>query len=105
MIVPEVLAQVSLMPTEHGGRLTSICSGEYRAVLGVEAGHFSARWVVPVEELVPGGRSGLFGIQFLVPEAALPHFTKGTEFSVWEGSVIGQGRIIEAPVVESYGSP
>lgn len=73
----------------------SICSGEYRSVVGIDSKNFSARWVVPVEtELAPGGCAGTFGIQFLFPEAALPHFKVGAAFTVWEGKEIGSGRVL-----------
>jgi hypothetical protein len=90
-----MVAELRLHPSESAGRLSSICSGEYRGVLGVDSEHFSARWNIPVgEELVPGGRSVTFGIQFLFPEAALPHFKVGAAFTVWEGKEIGSGRVI-----------
>jgi hypothetical protein len=93
--VPDIVAELQLHPSEPAGRLSSICSGEYRGVLGIDSEHFSARWVIPVgAELAPGGRSGTFGIQFLLPEAALPHFKVGAAFTVWEGKEIGSGRVI-----------
>jgi hypothetical protein len=93
--VADIVAEIRLHPTEVNGRLSSICSGEYRCVLGIDSQHFSARWIVPVgEELAPGGRPSTFGIQFLVPEAALPHFKVGAAFTVWEGKEIGSGRVL-----------
>jgi hypothetical protein len=93
--VPDIVAELRLHPGEANGRLSSICAGEYRGVLGIDSEHFSARWVVPVGEgLVPGGRTGTFGIQFLVPEAALPHFKVGAAFTIWEGREIGCGRVV-----------
>jgi len=93
--VPDIVAELRLHPSEANGRLLSICAGEYRGVLGIDSEHFSARWVVPVgEELSPGGRAGTFGIQFLFPEVALPHFKVGAAFTVWEGREIGSGRVL-----------
>jgi hypothetical protein len=92
---PHIVVELRLHPSEPSGRLSSICSGEYRGVLGIGSEHFSARWVVPVgEELVPGGRAGTFGVQFLFPEAALPYFKVGAAFTVWEGKEIGSGRVL-----------
>lgn len=94
-VEPDVIAEITLAPTESDGRLSSISSGEYRGVLGVGAQHFSVRWFVPTSSaLVPCGRSGTFGVQFLVPEAALPYFQLGTSFSVWEGRDIGSGVVL-----------
>lgn len=93
--VPDIIAELRLYPSEPNGRLSSICSGEYRGVLGIGSEHFSARWVVRVgEELVPGGRAGTFGIRFLFPETALPHFTVGATFTVCEGKEIGSRRVL-----------
>lgn len=94
--IADIIAELLLLPTEAKGRLTSICSGEHRGVLGVGSEHFSVRWFVPVgEELTPGGCSETFGIQFLFPEAALPYFKVGSKFTVWEGREIGSGRVLK----------
>lgn len=93
--VPDIVAELRLYPSEPAGRLSSICSGEYRGVLGIGSERFSARWVVPVgEEIAPGERGGTFGIPFLFPEAALPHFKVGAAFTGWEGKEIGSGRVL-----------
>ena len=93
--VPHVVVELRLHPSEPDGRLSSICSGEYRGILGIGSEHFSARWAVPIgEELAPGGRAGTFGIEFLFPENALPHFKVGAAFTVWEGKEIGSGRVL-----------
>ena len=95
-ITPEIIVEVTLSPTEEGGRLNSITSGVYRGLLSVASGSFSVRWFVPTStSLAPGGRSGTFGVQFLVPEAALPNFPVGASFSVWEESDIGSGVVLE----------
>jgi hypothetical protein len=94
-IKPEIVVELSLASPENGGRLSSMVTGEYRGVLGVDDKHFSVRWFVPVAGLDPGGSSGTLGVQFLNPEAALPHFPVGAKFSVWEGRVIGSGRVLE----------
>ena len=96
LIAPEIIAEIMLSPTEEGGRLSSITDGVYRGVLSVAAGLFSVRWFVPTStSLVPGGRSGTFGVQFLAPEPALPSFPVGTSFSLWEGRDIGSGVVLQ----------
>ena len=55
----DIIAELQLLPTEAGGRLSSITAGEYRGVVGVGSEHFSVRWFIPADEsLVPGGRTG-----------------------------------------------
>lgn len=73
----------------------AILHGEYRGVLGVGSANFSVRFFVPLESGFSPSQTQQFGVQFLVPEAALPHFPVGAKFSVWEGRVIGNGRVLE----------
>jgi len=55
----------------------------------------SVRFFVPYEDGISPGETRLFGVQFLFPEAALPFFSPGTPFTVWEGKVIGHGIVRE----------
>ncbi len=94
-VTPEVVVEITLLSSEAGGRNGAILRGEYRGVLGIGSDNFSVRFFVPLEGgLLPNQRT-IFGVQFLVPEAALPHFAVGTTFTVWEGKVIGNGRVLE----------
>jgi hypothetical protein len=56
---------------------------------------FSVRFFVPFIDGFSPNQTHRLGVQFLVPEAALQHFPTGAEFSVWEGRVIGSGRVVE----------
>jgi hypothetical protein len=92
---PEISVDITFLPTANGGRKGPILAGEYRGVLGVGAEHFSVRFFVPYEDGIAPGESKVFGVQFLVPKIALPLFTPGTRFPVWEGKVIGHGSVRE----------
>ncbi len=94
-VAPEIVVEITLLPPEAGGRTGAIPEGEYRGVLGVGSENFSVRFFVPLENGFSPNQTQQFGVQFLVPEAALPYFPVGTEFSVWEGRVIGKGRVVE----------
>jgi len=94
-VTPEIVVEITLLPSEAGGRKGTILQGEYRGVLGVGSENFSVRFFVPFEDGFSPNQTQRFGVQFLVPEAALPHFTVGTAFTVWEGRVIGNGRVLE----------
>ncbi len=94
-VKPEITVEISLLPTEGGGRQSSISEGEYRGILGVGNENFSVRFFVPLQDGLTPGASGKFGVQFLFPEAALPHFPVGTTFTVWEGKIIGNGKVLE----------
>ncbi|MEW9900965.1 hypothetical protein ABWL39_20285 [Chitinivorax sp. PXF-14] len=93
-ITPEIVVEITFLSTEEGGRQGQILGGEYRGILGVGNEHFSVRFFVPLEGSTLGSVQR-FGVQFLVPQAALPHFPVGASFSVWEGKVIGHGKVLE----------
>lgn len=94
-VVPEIVVEITLLPSEAGGREGVIRQGEYRGVLGIGRENFSVRFFVPRSDGFAPSQVQRFGVQFLVPETALSHFPVGTEFTVWEGRVIGNGRVLE----------
>lgn len=103
-VASEIVAEIVLLPTTEGGKQSPITAGEYRGVLGVSGEHFSFRLSVSEGQQLSPGSSGRFGIQFLFPDAALPHFTIGTEFTVWEGRVVGHGSVIEVMPNKAFNS-
>ena len=94
-VEPEIVVEVTLLPSEAGGRQGPILQGEYRGVLGVGAENFSVRFFVPIPGGLSSSQTHRLGVQFLVPQAALPHFQVGTLFTVWEGRIIGNGKVLE----------
>lgn len=90
---PEIFACVSLLSSAQGGRAGPILHGEYRGVLQLPKEAFSFRTFIESDSGLAPGHSAEIGIQFLVPELALPLLSEGTEFSVWEGKLIGNGRV------------
>jgi hypothetical protein len=92
---PEIFATISLLHSSDGGRSSSIPYGEYRGVLGVGHESFSCRFFVSEPQGLAPSETGTYGIQFLVPKVALPHFFKGTAFTLWEGKVVGNGIVSE----------
>jgi hypothetical protein len=93
--MPEIVVEITLLPSEAGGRESAIPKGEYRGVLGVGAENFSVRFFVSFDHGFSPNQPQRFGVQFLFPEAALPYFPIGTVFTVWEGRVIGNGQVLE----------
>ncbi|SJZ52147.1 hypothetical protein SAMN02745119_00872 [Trichlorobacter thiogenes] len=94
-VKPEIVVEITLLTTEVGGRKNSIPEGEYRGVLGVGTENFSVRFFIPIECNLTPGATQQIGVQFLFPEIALPHFPVGATFTVWEGRIIGNGRVLE----------
>ncbi len=93
-LAPQLIAEITLLPSAEGGRAGPILQGEFRGVLMVGEEGFSFRMVVPDKEgLAPGGK-GRFGIQFLAPEIALPRFPAGKRFAVSAGRTVGTGEVL-----------
>jgi hypothetical protein len=94
-VTPEIVVEITLLSSEAGGRKGAILQGEYRGVFGIGSANFSVRFFVPLEDGFSPNQTQRVGVQFLAPEAAPPNFPVGAEFSVWEGRVIGKGRVLE----------
>jgi len=92
---PEIIAELTLFTTDHGGRNAPIPKGEYRGVLGVATGNYSARFDVNEDSGFQLGTTAKLGIQFLDPVSALLHFPVDSEFTIWEGGAIGKGKVLQ----------
>ena len=87
----QLVAQINLLPTEHGGRFTPLVSGEWRTVFGIGGEHWSAR--LQFSGNPAPGETFEAGVQFLVAEA-VQHFPVGAHFTVWENGNKGEGRVL-----------
>ena len=91
---PDILAEISLLTTEAGGRKTSTGSDWYGCPMQVDGQYFDAR--IDLSELGPvsPGQTILAPLKFLSPELALCHFPVGKAFALWEGRVIGSAKVL-----------
>ena len=95
MMTPEIDAVITLFPSREGGRHHAI-SGEYRGVLSLsEDEAYSVRITVPHQFEFSPGQTMTVGVQFLFPEMALPRFPIDATFRVWEGGIVGHGRVVK----------
>ncbi|MGJ7564639.1 hypothetical protein ACSFBM_12350 [Variovorax sp. GB1R11] len=92
-VVPEIVVGLELDAAADGGRQRPLNEGEYRGVFLVGEQGFSIRFFVALP--FDAGTPQRVGVQFLSPKEALPHFAVGTSFSMWEGRVVGHGRVLE----------
>ena len=92
---PQISVEITLSPDELGGRKTPILQGQYRGVFTVGEVSFSVRFCIPSDSVFSSSEAQNFDVQFLVPEAASPHFPIGAVFKVWEGRDIGLGRVLK----------
>jgi hypothetical protein len=93
-VAPEIIARVSLLPAEAGGIGLPVRSGDFKTILTIGSESFSARVAEPVGRPLSPGASADVSVQFLVPDAALPRFQPGIQFTIWEGTDIGTGEVI-----------
>ena len=96
-VVPDIVVELRLLPTSRGGRMSPIRRGEYRAVFGVDGQYFSCRLFVSMPDGMAPGETAHFGVQFLVPQVALPFFGVGTHFTLWDHRTIGRGVVLGVP--------
>lgn len=84
-------AEIHLFPTNQGGRLGPLPSGEWRTVFVQGDSNWSGRMLYSGNPL-PGDTFEC-SIQLLVPEA-YGFFLKGGEFTVWEAGFKGEGHVL-----------
>lgn len=98
MLKPEIEVQITLLQSKDGGRKTAIF-GEYRGVFTVRGGEsYSVRFCALEEFSGRNSESMTVPVQFLFPQRALPQFPLGALFDIWEGRVIGHGRVVKVLV-------
>lgn len=91
---PHVSVRIKLLTTARGGRAEGIAVGEHRGILSARGQHFSFRAPIPAPGLMLGETITL-EIEFIFPELALPFFKDKDEFNVWEGGIVGYGRVMK----------
>jgi hypothetical protein len=92
---PDMTAEISLLPSSSGGRQTAISGEWFGCPCHIDGAHFDARFDLSDIDSIEPGSSVRLRAKFLSPELARPHFTLGRGFSLWEGRIIGTGRVIE----------
>ena len=91
-VYPQVTVRIKLLTTERGGREAGIGAGEHRGILSARGQHFSFRAMIAPPGLLLG-ETNLLDIEFIFPELAMPFFKDNDEFNVWEGGIVGYGRV------------
>ena len=93
---PDILAEISLLPTQAGGRKDPTPVTWLGCPVQVDGKYFDAR--IDLSELGPvePGQTVRVPLKFLCPEVALVHFVAGKVFALWEGRVIGSGKVLTA---------
>ena len=94
-LIADITAKIKLLSTSRGGRTEALPAGEYRGTISTRGQHFSFRCLLPDGAGLGLGESCTVDIEFGYPDLALPIFRANGEFNLWEGGIIGYGRVIK----------
>ncbi|QYF95627.1 hypothetical protein KY495_11020 [Massilia sp. PAMC28688] len=94
-LIADITARIKLLRTARGGRDEPLPPGEYKGVISARGQHFSFRCMLPEDGGLGLGESVTVDIEFVFPDLALPIFRANGEFNLWEGGVIGYGRVLK----------
>lgn len=93
-IVADITAKIKLLKTSRGGREEGLPAGEYKGTISSRGQHFSFRCMLPEGGGLGLGESCTVDIEFMFPDLAIPIFRANSEFNLWEGGIIGYGRVM-----------
>ena len=94
-LIADITAKIKLLSTSRGGRTEGLPAGEYRGTISTRGQHFSFKCVLPEANGLGLGESCTVDIEFGFPDLALPIFKANSEFNLWEGGIIGYGRVMK----------
>ena len=97
-----VIARISLVRTEDGGRRTPIsmltygCPVFFEGVPELSAHAYDCRMSVSDlgKPIAPGDTVDEIALVFLSADEVLPHMKPGVTFTLWEGKTIGRGAVV-----------
>ena len=93
-VIPDITVRLKLLRTARGGRDEAMPGGEYRGILAARGQHFSFRCMMPEAGLALG-ETCTVAVEFMFPDLARPIFKHNLEFNLWEGGMIGYGRVLK----------
>lgn len=91
---PDLIVEMSLTATEHGGRKTSIEADWYGCPVDVGGRYFDARFDLSAAGPIAPGTTTVAPLKFLDSEV-VRHVVIGQELTLWEGRVIGKATVTE----------
>ncbi|MEQ9347616.1 MAG: hypothetical protein RIG26_14345 [Thalassospira sp.] len=86
---------VRFQSASEGGRTSPIFADRYGCTLTKDGAHgFDCRFILDGLTLFEFGREYEVAVKFLNPENALESLKEGEKFYVWEGKIIGSGKVL-----------
>jgi hypothetical protein len=88
-------AEVVLYESDNNGRDGPTPPDKWGCLLVVDEQYFDCRMLLHGTPLAPGERR-LVQVKLLDPDNALGRFTPGRRFTVFDGRIVGEGKVIGA---------
>ena len=92
---PDIIAQITLLPTSAGGRQGPTPTEIFGCPLGFGDQHFDVRFDLTAIGSVSPGETVQVPGKFLSPDLIKNRLRVGSQFTLWEGKKIGEGKILE----------
>jgi len=94
-VEPEILAEVTFLPTHRGGRKGPTRPDFFGCPLRIAKHLFDCRLLLTSVGFVQPGQTVTVPIKFLSPELVGSHLREGADFELWEAGTIATGRILQ----------
>jgi hypothetical protein len=91
---PEIILEVSFKTPEEGGRKNPVVGPQYGCPILIDGEYFDCRMLLDTTQLILGKIYRL-PVQFLSPHLVLPKLSIGKVVGLWEGKIIGSGKVIQ----------
>src|SRR6266513_1990920 len=102
---PDITASVTFLPTEQGGRKRPTgASGRYGCPAIIDGEYWDVFFDLAETGAIAPGQTVIAGLRFLSPEDVVPRLSVGKEFQIWEGKIIGMGRVLTIHVAPNPSS-
>lgn len=95
MLAGDVIGRVRLLSSEEGGRKGPTPPDKLVCVFITAKSAFDCQLILGDVGALSPGQSADVPIKFLDPDVALEAIRIGTQFELWEGRVIGEGRVVQ----------
>lgn len=92
-MINDFVAEIVLYATDNNGRSGPTPPDKWGCLLGVDEQYSDCRVLLNGTPLAPGERR-LVQVKLLDPDASLGRFTPGRRFTVFDGRIVGEGKVI-----------
>ena len=92
---PDIVAELTFLPTAEGGRKGPTPPDFFGCPFGFGGEYFDVRFDLSEIGSIAPGASVRAPAKFLNPKLIKDRLSVGSEFILWEGRVIGRGRVLE----------